>query len=164
MKYIVLSNGKKSKVDDDDFERLNFYKWTASKDKSGDIRPVRRISLGYKKSKLIQLHRLIIGAKEGEIVDHVNRNTLDNRKCNLRLCNKSQNGINRPANKNSGSGIKGVSWSKKDKRWTAHISKKIDGKYKQFFIGNYPTKEAAAIAYNNKAEELFGEFAYINKL
>lgn len=164
MKYILLNNGEKTKVDDDDYKKYCGFKWTASKDKSGDYRPVRRINLGYKKSKLIQLHRMIIGAKRGQIVDHINRDTLDNRKCNLRLCNKSQNGMNRPANKNSESGIKGVSWSKRDKRWVAKINKRIDGKYKQIYIGNYFTKEEAAIAYNIKAIELFGEFAYLNKI
>jgi len=164
MKYITLNNKEKTKLDDEDYIKFGLYKWTSSKDKSGDTRQVRRINLGYKKSKMVQLHRVIMKAKKGQIVDHINRDTLDNRKINLRICNKSQNGMNRPANKNSKSGIKGVSWCVRDNRWTAHISKKIDGKYKQKSLGNFKIKEEAASAYNKAAKELFGEFAFINKL
>lgn len=72
--------------------------------------------------------------------------------------------MNRGRNKNNKSGYKGVHWSTRDKRWVSRINLTIDGIPKVFSLGNYLTKEAAAEAYNKKAKELFGEFAYLNKL
>lgn len=166
MKTIPLTNGYFTKVDNDDYEKFAIYRWYAALDsRSKTHRAARRMKIeGYKRGKIVFLSRLIVNAPDGICVDHINHDTLDNRKINLRFCDKSTNGMNRGANKNNKSGYKGVSWSKEDNRWTAHINKTIDGKYKQFFIGNFQTKELAAEAYNKKAKELFGEFACLNKI
>jgi hypothetical protein len=77
---------------------------------------------------------------------------------NLRLATSSQNCANSPKSKNNTSGYKGVTWHKQHKKWYAQISKDR----KNYFLGLYFKAEEAALAYNKKALELFGEFAYLN--
>jgi hypothetical protein len=88
-------------------------------------------------------------------VDHINENKSDNRICNLRQANRSQNMFNRGRNKNNTSGFKGVIFCKDTGRWRAQMS--IYGK--SVNIGRFDTKEDAANAYLEKAKELRGEFA-----
>lgn len=108
--------------------------------------------------KLIPMHRLIINAKPGEFVDHINGNTLDNRKRNLRICTKSENGFNRTKTRQNSSGYKGV--YRHAKNWRARI--KVN--YKLINLGTYKTKLEAAHAYNIAAIKYHGKFANINKL
>ncbi len=111
------------------------------------------------KPRQLWLHRFIMHPKKGEIVDHINRNKLDNRKENLRIATKGQNAINSKLPSNNTSGFKGVSRNNQGKRyWAAYI--KIDQKHK--FLGNYITKESAAMAYAIAAKRFFGEFASLN--
>lgn len=88
-------------------------------------------------------------------IDHINENKSDNRICNLRQANRSQNMFNRGKNKNNTSGFKGVVFCKDTGRWRAQMS--IYGK--SVNIGRFDTKEDAANAYLEKAKELRGEFA-----
>lgn len=106
------------------------------------------------------MHRLIMNAQNGQMIDHINGNVLDNRKENLRLCNKSTNAMNCKVHKHNTSGYKGVAWHKQMKKWRAYIV--INDKQKS--LGLYKTKEEAAKAYNKAALELFGEFAKVNKI
>jgi hypothetical protein len=93
-----------------------------------------------KKSKILALHRVITEVGEGLVVDHINHNTLDNRKCNLRICTNSQNNQNRKgAQVNSKSGIRGVYWVKGTNKWMADIS--VGGK--RIFIGYFKNIEDA---------------------
>ena len=89
-------------------------------------------------------------------LDHVNRDPSDNRISNLRICNQTQNNANTAPRKSNTSGFKGVSWSRKDRRWVAGI--RVNGKKK--FLGNFRTKEAAAEAYMGAAIDLHGDFAW----
>jgi len=105
------------------------------------------------------MHRQIMNCPMDMVIDHINHNGLDNRRANLRLATRQQNSWNikkRPGKKSSQ--FKGVSFCKRDKRWEAYI---IYGK-KHIFIGRYDDEETAARAYDTKAKELFGEFAYPN--
>ena len=149
MKEIQLLCGKKAFVDDCDFEKLQEYRWKSRS---------RGTTTFYAEAKgsRLSMHRIIINAKKGEQVDHINRNGLDNRRENLRLCSHSQNQINRPQQKNNTSGYKGVYLFKK--KWRACI--KIKGKL--LYLGYFSDKKEAAETYNKKAKELFGEFAYQN--
>jgi len=110
------------------------------------------------------MHRLITNAKPGEIIDHINRNSLDNRKCNLRKCSNSQNQWNTVKQKNNKSGFKGVYWNKEKEKWQAQISfgKDAVGKQVTFYLGRFDNVLEAAAAYDKKAKELHGKFARLN--
>jgi hypothetical protein len=93
-------------------------------------------------------------------VDHINGNTLDNRKENLRICTQNQNGKNRLLNKNNVSGYKGVTYKKANKLWCAQIVVN----YHKMYLGLFTTAEAAALAYNEAAKKYHGEFAKLNEV
>ncbi len=109
----------------------------------------------------LYLHRLIAGAGQEDVVDHINRDPLDNRSCNLRVCTQRQNSANRGAdNRRLGttSRHKGVSWRKHRNCWGAYIH--IDGKTR--YVGSFKDEDAAARAYNAAATQAWGEFARLN--
>lgn len=119
-----------------------------------------RVRCGNYKSKGLSspyLHRLIMNAKKGEIVDHINRNTLDNRKENLRICSNMQNTWNAGSRKGL-SKYKGVTYIRRSNKWGASIG--CNGK--RISLGHFELERDAALAYNAKAVELFGEFACLN--
>lgn len=101
------------------------------------------------------LHKLILPGDEQ--VDHINGNKLDNRKSNLRKCNSSQNLANYPARRNSKTGVRGVYPVKNG--FEVRIRK--DGIL--YRLGIFDTVEEGERAYNAKAIELFGEFAYCKR-
>lgn len=103
----------------------------------------------------LRLHRLITNAPAGVLVDHRNRNKLDNRRANLRVADRSTNGMNRSAQLNNTSGFKGVSLHKKTGRWRAYIT--VHKKTRH--LGLFATPELAHEAYVRAAAELHGEFA-----
>lgn len=120
-----------------------------------------------KRKHLIPAHRVIMNAKPGELIDHRDGNTLDNRKRNLRRAHKRGNSRNMRNSKNQkNGGYKGVFTVTRSPSWRAQIGFTPDGSthMKQFYLGTYRTPEDAAYAYNLKAIELFGEFAAPNKL
>lgn len=109
----------------------------------------------------LQLHHAIMGKPpKGLFVDHINHNGLDNRKENLRFVTLAQNQQNGRSNRNSTSAYKGVSWHERDKRWRAQIAHEGKGMY----IGYFTCEHEAALAYNKKAKELFGEHALLNEV
>lgn len=114
--------------------------------------------------KQILVHRLIYFIERGYFspsTDHINRDKLDNRFSNLRECTQAQNCMNRSLNKNSKSGYRGVYKEKKvPNKWRGEIC----CKGKKYFLGYFDSKDECAIAYNNKAVELFGEFAVLNEV
>lgn len=113
-----------------------------------------------KDRKLIKLHRSIMNARKNEAVDHINRDRLDNRIKNLRICTIGQNNCNRGKQKNNTSGYKGVTWDKKNKKWQASIQ----WLGKAHKVGRYKTAKQASLAYNKMAKIIHGEFAYSRKL
>lgn len=102
-------------------------------------------------------HRLISNCPEGLVVDHINRDTKDNRRVNLRNVTKQQNSINQP---NTTGNYKGVSWSKHAKKWRA--TAKLDNKTKH--LGYFELEEEAAKAYDMHILENFPEHGYLNVL
>jgi hypothetical protein len=105
------------------------------------------------------MHRLVMNAPRGMEVDHINGDTLDNRKCNLRICSRSENLRNASLSGDSTSGFKGV-WKKQTGRrqWVAAIYK--EGKNR--FLGSFASKEEAASRYDKEATRLYGNFARLN--
>jgi hypothetical protein len=105
----------------------------------------------------VQMHFEVMGC----MCDHKNHNTLDNRKDNLRPCTTAQNNLNRPGNKGSKSGYKGVTLNNGKgghNIWRVRIQ--IDGK--STFLGRFHTPEEAAHAYDEAAKIYHGEFAHLN--
>lgn len=152
MKTISLTQGQHAIVDDSDFEYVNSFKWCASKNTrgGGEFYAVRR-SPSHR-----MMHRLILNAKSGQYVDHINHNTLDNRRSNIRLCSAAENGRNRRgANSNSVSGILGIEWIESRHKWAAKM--RIGGK--PALIGRYATKEEAIQAHASARRKHYGEFA-----
>lgn len=105
----------------------------------------------------ILMHRILANAKEGEIVDHINRNKLDNRHANLRICSRQQNVMNREKSLSGENPFKGVC-RLKDGSWQAQIH----FKHRSIYLGKFADVCDAAKAYDSAARELFGEFAYLN--
>lgn len=151
MKQIPLTQGKFAVVDDDDFERINSYKWSVSNNGYAIRNTSRLIGKG-----VILMHRDIVNPPKGMLVDHIDRDKLNNTRSNLRICNKSQNGMNRNKQSDNTSGYKGV--FKHKSGWLSKIKK--DGV--QIYIGLYKTAEQAAKAYDEEAKKQFGEFAVTN--
>src|SRR3990167_6612505 len=119
---------------------------------------------GYAKAKtggkVVRMHQLIANCPEGMEIDHINGNGLDNRRSNLRVCEHKQNCFNqRAANKNH-TGLKGVSWHKRDKVWQANIG--VGGK--TIYLGRFVNPADAALAYNIAAVRHFGEYARLNNV
>ena len=153
MKYIKLTKGKRTMVDNDDFEKLNKLRWCISSE---------GYALRVEDGKSVSMHRSIMGVRgvswKGIVVDHINGKKLDNRKENLRLCTVNENVRNANIRSDNTSGYKGVSWSKAMGKWYTHIC--FNGKIQH--LGYFSEKVEAGLAYNKKAIELFADFAKLN--
>lgn len=114
------------------------------------------------KNGYVKLHRFLMNAEKHHSGDHINRNPLDNRKCNLRLTSNQENSFNRGNYKCSKhskyKGVGKVSGKNDGKIWRARIT--IDAK--QIHLGTFATEREAALAFNKAAKELQGEHAYLN--
>lgn len=158
MKEIALTQGKNALVDDEDFEKLNQYKWYASNER-GKWYAARRIPTINDKRKIVRMHRIIMNAPHGVQVDHRNNNGLFNCRENLRLCSNQQNGFNKKnPRKDNKLGIKGVCFNKNLNKFHARIM--INGK--GIHLGYYNVLGDADSAYRIAEEKYFGEFARCN--
>ena len=163
MKKIKLTQGQYVLVDNEDFEELNKYKWYAHWDShTKGFYAVRnaRIENVKQYQTQIRMHRVIMNVSKGKYADHINHNTLDNRRFNLRICTNKQNTYNKKISKNNTSGFKGVSFHKGTRKFMAYI--KVDGKL--IYLGIYPTSEQAALVYNQAAIKHYKEFALLNNI
>ena len=100
------------------------------------------------------LHRIIMGEPEGFVVDHINRNPLDNRRENLRIVSHQENQMNLNMRKTNKSGVPGVCWDKDANKWVA----KITYKYKRIHLGRFEKLEDARKARKEAEIKYFGEF------
>ena len=133
-------------IDLDDVDKVKDIKWCT---RGNDY-------VGNKKVGL--LHRFLMDCPENMDVDHWNHNKLDNRKSNLRVCTRLENNWNQEVYQNNTSGFKGVHYQKQDGKYRAYISHQEE----RINIGVFKTAEMAAMAYDLKAIELFGEYAHTN--
>jgi hypothetical protein len=165
MKEIIATNGMIIKVDDSDFEYLNQWQWYASKGKNKNTFYAKRSDYSdYKKEgrlRTVCMHREILQLKVSSIlVDHRDGDGLNNQRNNLRAATPSRNAVNSVSRKGASSKYLGVSYHKQNRNWRAIVKKD----YKNNHIGCFKTQEEAALAYNLKAIELFGEYARLNVL
>ena len=149
---ITLSNGMVSLVDDEDYALVSAHRWHTY-GKAPHVYARTQID-----GVQVAMHRLLLSAPVDMQVDHINHNTLDNRRTNLRLCTLRQNLLNRSYSKRSSgaSRYKGVSLS--GGRIRAYIV--VNGKW--ITLGGFPDEIRAAVAYDAAAREHFGEFAKLN--
>ena len=133
MNWITLTNGGTALVDDKRWLELMKHNWQLSPQ-------------GYAhrctKHKTILMHRAVIGAKAGEIVDHINQDRLDNRRANLRLVSNQANSLNTKMNKRNTSGYRNVTFRKDTRKWQAGAMR--DRKF--ISLGSYATVELAHTA------------------
>lgn len=140
-------------VDDEDYEWLNKYEWGYRKPRD----------LVYAEThidgKTITMSRLIMNAPDNMNVDHINMNTLDNRRSNLRLATYSQSSAYRNKTKSATySRYKNVTWHKNRQKWQVQL----EHKDKSYYGGQFDSEEAAARKADQIALKLFGEFAKLN--
>lgn len=161
MKIISLTRDKVTLVDDEDFDRLNQFKWFAAycprRAGDGAFYAARTVCVGGLQGTVL-MHREIMAAPRGVRIDHADRDSLNNQKINLRPVTASQNGANQGIPKHNTSGYKGVSFHKRHQKFIATIQ--FHGK--AIHLGYFLVAEDAAEAYNEAASRLFGEFASLN--
>lgn len=152
-KLITVKGGKfgvfQAIVDCAAFKELSKYKWYLHDGYA------RRFVW---KGSAVMMHRQILSASGNQICDHINGNRLDNRRANLRITDRLGNAQNSKKRHHNISGFKGVSWHEKLEKWRAQIQVNK----KKMHIGVYRSVKAAAMAYDRKARECFGEFARLN--
>lgn len=153
---IPLTQGKCAIIDADDYDRVAAHKWCAFWDRRRNRWNVHRRRKSHETGpQHIFLHRFILNAPAGVEVDHIDGDTFNNSKSNLRLCDHQRNLWNQRARK--GSGYRGV-YHHNDGRWRASIT--VHGK--KFHLGSFKNAEDAARAYDRAAEARYGEFARLN--
>jgi hypothetical protein len=150
--YIQLSNGYEALVDAADAQLVGGFNWQARVDKHTVY--VRRTVYIQGVHRTAYLHRLLMDAKDGEEVDHISSNGLDNRRSNLRLATRAQNSRNTKPSSSNTSGFKGASFNKSKNKWVAHIQHLR----KKFFLGYYESPADAHAAYCEASTHLHGEF------
>ena len=138
-------------IDDEDFPLISQFNWYFNPEGYA----LTRKTIDGKRTT-IWMHRLIMGAQKGEKIDHKDGNGLNNHRENLRFASAGENMYNRRKNKNTSSQYKGV--SRKINRWVASLNYKRE----KVYIGLFISEEDAARAYDEKARELYGEFANTN--
>jgi hypothetical protein len=171
MREIKLTHGHVAMVDDDDFEKINQFRWRVWNVK-GQMYAVRSISQRPKTALTVLMHRVIMNVDESSIeIDHIDHNGLNNQKLNLRKATRSQNARNKRSLKGSTSNYLGVFFHDHEKnklgtivtrkkKWCARIG--FDGK--SYNLGRYNTEIEAARAYNEAAKKHHGEFANLNSV
>jgi len=142
------------RVDDEDFEYLSSFCWHAG---GYAMRYAKRVQRGPKK-KFVYAHREIIGAPSGSEVDHIDGDSLNNQKTNLRLCSHRENCSAFHSRKRRTNLYRGVSWHKTRGQFIARI--RVN--YLTIFLGWFKVPEDAAKAYDIAAVKYFGEFANLN--
>lgn len=142
-------------IDDADFDKIQGFNWGIST--GGYIVASDWRSEDKAINKKVYIHRLLheFDLEKGMTVDHINGDKLDNRRSNLRIASYSQNHANKSKSRGT-SKYKGVHLG--TTAWVAQIRSES----KRYHLGSFQTQEEAALAYDQKALELFGEFAFTN--
>ena len=154
--YMELANGGFALVDEDDIDLIKDFRWRWRRDTSTRIYVVASGPTG---GDTYRMHRVILGVTDPNMhVDHINGNPFDNRRCNLRVATNSSNQQNRQNYARGHSKFKGVTLHRQTGKWQAQI--KLNGRSK--YLGLFDDELMAALAYDQAAADLFGEFAAVN--
>lgn len=153
MKLIQLSKGKYAKIDDADYDYLNQWKWSLSNKYAVRGEYLGRIN-GTDRYKAIFMHKALLHTDLQ--VDHINGDTLDNQRSNLRKATPTQNNQNRSKRQNTKSIYKGVHPYKNSWRTIVTVNKV------PILIGHFPKERWAAMAYDLNASLAFGDFSKPN--
>lgn len=155
-RLIALTKGKYAIVDEEDFDRVNQFKWYLNKPKPKSLREYAMRNRTPECS-FIKMHRFILGATDPKVkVDHINGNGLDNRRSNLRLCSNAENSRSSARRQNVKSPYRGVSWNGNGYFASIRVN------YQAIYLGFFQSPEEAALAYNEAAIKHHGEFAKLN--
>jgi len=151
IRYIPLTRGRYAIVDAEDFEWLSQYKWCLVQRGKSEYAGRRE------KGRCVSMHREIMKTPDDMVVDHINGNGLNKRRCNMRNCTKAQNSYNsRP--RGGRSRYVGVTYRKRTGKYEAVIGYRGE----KVHVGEFDSALEAAKARDRKARELQGEFAYLN--
>jgi len=153
---IELTQGKSTLVESQDMPLVTVFSGWYANQARNDV----WVAVSSNLETRAKMSRVILDAPDDMEVDHINHNTLDNRRSNLRLVSRSENLMNRRKWANCSSRYKGVSWEEKYQKWRARIS--LDGKLTH--LGYFDDEAEAASAYNEAAEQHYGELVHLNKL
>lgn len=150
---IKTNNGYESIIDDED-SWLAGFTWSVKKKTETNIYLFRSVQNGRGGRYTLYLHREIMGLRWGDrrMVDHINRDTLDNRRQNLRVCEGAENQRNRRLSKNNSTGVNGVCLAS-DGKYEAYI--KVNGK--TVYVGRASKIEDAAKMRDGAESELWGQ-------
>lgn len=151
----IIASGRECFVDDCDFDTTSEHKWT--------VFSVGNCSYAFTKigpeQKTLLMHRMILSAKNGQVIDHIDGNGLNNVRSNIRFCTQSQNKMNSRSFHKGTSSYKGVCrHNGVKKKWQAYVNVN----QKKIKLGYYETEEQAARAYDEAAKKHYGEFARVN--
>ena len=158
-RLIPLTQRKYAIVDPDDYYWLSKHKWTTSRVFTKFYAVRSELCKTSGKRKTYRMQREVAHTPEGLECDHINSNSLDNRKANLRSATRQQNCWNSSKRKpRSLSKYKGVSRKKRGQPWKAILT--VNGK--KIYLGCFDNQKQAAKAYDAAAKKFFGEFATLN--
>jgi hypothetical protein len=156
MKFIKLRNcGLVARVSDQDFEYLDQYRWNLG-NRQYAVRTHRKAD--GPGSQAVVMHRQIMRAEKGQIIDHIDGDSLNNQRSNLRFASIALNTHNCASRRGSTSKYKGVCWAKDTGRWQAQCK----FRYQSIYIGQFDNEVEAARAYDAKMRELWGDDAFQN--
>jgi hypothetical protein len=158
MKTIPLTKGYVAIVDDEDYALVSKFKWHTFNNNGRGTYAIANMEVDGKMTT-VRMHRFITNPSRSEVVDHINRNGLDNRRGNLRAATRSTNAANSKHRADrSTSPYRGVYFEKEKKLYRAQI--RVNGKL--FGLGRYKDPKLAAEKYDAEAVRNFGEFAVLN--
>jgi HNH endonuclease len=161
-RLICLTRGMVAKISFQDLEKISRYRWHAKYNKTTDSYYAYRNEsrLGKNHQACISMAREICGLMDGDKrqPDHVNHDTLDNRRGNLRIATRAQNNSNRRRYSSNTSGHKGISWNPEIRKWMAWFQ--FEGKRQ--YLGSFAVLSDAVERYKSAAGRLHGEFACID--
>lgn len=162
MKVIQLTQGYQTIVDNEDYEWLMQWKWGILRQGNGEVYGKRNVEMpkrdGKRKRYVLPIHRAIMGLCKGDkrVVDHINHDTLDNRRINLRIATLKQNLANRKGRRSEKPGYIGV--RKEYKKWKGRFTHQG----REYASPRLDTIAEAVMWYNEVVVRYYGEFAKTN--